>query len=86
MKKIAIGLIHLYQKFISPLLGPRCKYYPSCSSYTEIAIANYGFRGILIGAWRIIRCNPWSNGGVNFVKGVPTNIQKTHERAPVLYL
>lgn len=86
MKKLAIGLIHLYQRFISPVLGPRCKYYPSCSSYTEIAIAKYGFQGILMGAWRIIRCNPWSNGGVDFVKGVPTNTQKTHKRAPVLYL
>jgi putative component of membrane protein insertase Oxa1/YidC/SpoIIIJ protein YidD len=39
-----------------------------------------------MGAWRIMRCNPWSNGGVDFVKGVPTNTQKTHERAPVLNL
>jgi len=86
LKTLLIAPIHFYQKFISPLLGPRCKYYPSCSSYTEIAIANYGIKGIAMGAWRIFRCNPWSNGGVDFVKGVPTNTQKTHERAPVLYL
>ena len=67
MRDLLIKPIHFYQKFISPILGPRCKYYPSCSSYTEIAIANYGLKGIAMGAWRIMRCNPWSHGGVDYV-------------------
>ncbi len=57
-------LIRGYQYFISPLLGARCKYYPSCSAYTLEAIRVHGpLKGVGLGAWRILRCNPFSNGG-----------------------
>jgi putative membrane protein insertion efficiency factor len=61
-------LITFYQKFISPGFAPRCKYYPSCSSYALTAIQSYGLKGIAMAAWRVLRCNPWSHGGVDYVK------------------
>jgi putative membrane protein insertion efficiency factor len=67
MKKLIISVIHFYQKWISPSFAPRCKYYPSCSSYTATAIENYGLKGLFMSAWRLLRCNPWSHGGVDYV-------------------
>ena len=67
MRTLLVGLIHVYQKWISPAFGPRCKYYPSCSSYAATAIQEYGVRGIAMAAWRLLRCNPWSQGGVDYV-------------------
>ena len=64
MKKIIIFLIRVYQNSISPLLGKNCRFIPSCSQYTIEAIQEYGeVKGILMGAKRIIRCNPFSKGG-----------------------
>lgn len=58
--------IHAYRLLVSPLLGPRCKYYPTCSRYGLDAIREWGvFRGSVLAAWRILRCNPWSHGGVD---------------------
>lgn len=62
-----LGLIKIWQKFIAPGLAPRCKYYPSCSHYTYEAIKKYKIVGIFLGAWRVIRCNPFSHGGVDYV-------------------
>jgi putative membrane protein insertion efficiency factor len=60
----SIQAIRFYQRGISPLLGARCKYHPSCSAYTLEAIQKYGFvKGVFKGAWRIVRCNPFSKGG-----------------------
>jgi hypothetical protein len=67
MKKILTAPIKFYQKWISPALTPRCKYYPSCSSYAVTAIETYGLKGIAMSAWRLMRCNPWSHGGVDYV-------------------
>ena len=67
MKKILTAPIKLYQKWISPALAPRCKYYPSCSSYAVTAIETYGLKGIAMSDWRLMRCNPWSHGGVDYV-------------------
>ena len=67
MKKILVAPIKFYQKWISPAFGPRCKYYPSCSSYAVTAIETYGIKGIAMSAWRLMRCNPWSPGGVDYV-------------------
>jgi len=50
------------------MFGPRCKYYPSCSSYAVTAIENYGLKGIAMSLWRLMRCNPWSHGGVDYVQ------------------
>ena len=60
-------LISFYQKFISPAFAPRCKYYPSCSSYALTAIQSYRLKGVAMAAWRVMRCNPWSHGGVDYV-------------------
>lgn len=66
---LALGLIRLYQRWISPLLGPRCRFYPSCSAYAAEAIARYGFwRGCWLSARRLVRCHPWHPGGYDPVK------------------
>jgi uncharacterized protein len=56
--------IFVYQKVISPALPRRCKYEPTCSRYAVLAIREYGIiRGLVLAAWRLLRCNPWSLGG-----------------------
>ncbi|MBQ8582556.1 MAG: membrane protein insertion efficiency factor YidD [Ruminococcus sp.] len=66
MKYIAIALINFYRKFISPLFPAKCKYYPTCSAYALTAVKRFGFiRGTLLAVWRILRCNPWSLGGID---------------------
>ena len=68
MKYPLLALIKLYQWTISPLLGPVCRYYPSCSHYGYTAIDRHGaVKGTVLTAWRILRCNPWSPGGVDHV-------------------
>lgn len=63
-----MGFIRLYQLTISPLIGPTCKYYPSCSHYGLEAVKRHGaLRGTVLTSWRVLRCNPWSNGGVDEV-------------------
>lgn len=55
-----------YRRFISPGLAPRCRYYPSCSAYAEEAIRELGaVRGTILAGWRLLRCNPLSNGGLD---------------------
>jgi len=67
MKHILILILRGYQKFISPYFAPRCKYYPTCSQYSIDAIREYGsIRGIVMTAWRLVRCNPFSHGGVDY--------------------
>ena len=64
MNKILIAFIKVYQYTLSPLLGPRCRYYPSCSNYAVDALREHGaVRGLGLAAWRLLRCNPFSNGG-----------------------
>ncbi|MDP9025720.1 MAG: membrane protein insertion efficiency factor YidD [Candidatus Eremiobacteraeota bacterium] len=60
--------IDVYQRTISPLLGPNCRFYPSCSQYAKEAVLKHGFlRGVSLGIQRIARCNPWNPGGVDLV-------------------
>ena len=72
MKKLCIYLIELYQKSISKIIESqniKCKFYPSCSEYTKQAIEKYGvFRGGIYGIKRILKCNPFSNGGYDPLK------------------
>ena len=72
MKKVLIFIIKKYQKVISPILsekGCNCKYYPTCSEYTIQAIKKYGcLKGSLLGAKRILKCNPFSKGGYDPLK------------------
>jgi putative membrane protein insertion efficiency factor len=68
--KLLIHLVKAYQYLLSPLLGSNCRFYPTCSSYTIEAIKLHGAgRGFVMGAWRIVRCNPFSKGGYEPVPG-----------------
>lgn len=64
MRGLFLTLIRFYQKFISPLMGSNCRFYPSCSNYTYQAIERHGaLRGSWMGIKRISRCHPWNPGG-----------------------
>jgi uncharacterized protein len=68
-RAIAGAPIVIYQRAISPGLPRRCKYEPTCSRYALDAIRAYGIlRGIVLAAWRLLRCNPWSDGGYDPVQ------------------
>jgi putative membrane protein insertion efficiency factor len=63
---VMLALIGAYQRWVSPALPQRCKYYPTCSAYTAQAIRELGpIRGSIVGAWRLLRCNPLSDGGID---------------------
>jgi putative membrane protein insertion efficiency factor len=69
VRQIAALPVHAYRAIVSPLLGPRCKYHPTCSRYALDAIREVGVvRGTILAAWRLLRCNPWSHGGVDHVR------------------
>ncbi len=64
MSWFLVALIKVYQYTLSPLFGPRCKYYPSCSNYAIEALREHGvLRGLGLASWRLLRCNPFSDGG-----------------------
>ena len=64
MKTIALKMIKFYQTHMSPNMTSRCRFSPSCSEYVYMAIDRFGFfRGGFIGLWRLLRCNPFSQGG-----------------------
>lgn len=66
MKYVLMLPLYIYKKIISPLFPARCKYYPTCSSYAVQAIGRFGvIRGSILAAWRLLRCNPWSEGGID---------------------
>lgn len=72
MKQAALAAIRFYKRNISPALPPGCRYQPTCSEYTYEAIERYGIiRGIFLGAWRLLRCNPFSKGGLDPVPERP---------------
>jgi hypothetical protein len=68
VRYLGIGFVRLYQLVVSPLLAPgTCKYHPSCSQYAIDAMQKYGLvRGSAKAGWRLLRCNPWSRGGVDY--------------------
>lgn len=67
-KTCAIKLIWVYQHSLSYFIGNQCRFYPSCSHYTQEAIEKHGLvRGITLGAKRIARCHPWHPGGIDLV-------------------
>lgn len=66
VREVFLAPVHLYRWLISPNLKPRCRYYPSCSSYAVEAVRELGIvRGTIVASWRIVRCNPWSSGGID---------------------
>lgn len=63
-RRVVLIPLRVYQRLISPALGARCRYYPSCSEYAAQAIERFGIlRGLVLAGWRLLRCNPWSHGG-----------------------
>jgi uncharacterized protein len=85
MKRFARSLVQapivFYQRFISPGLPRRCRYEPTCSRYAVRAIGEYGIlRGLVLAAWRLLRCNPWSRGGYDPVEA--QGVFRTHPRHP----
>lgn len=63
-----VGLVRAYQAVVSPWFAPTCRYYPSCSAYAVTALRMHGpIKGLLAAGWRLLRCNPWSAGGVDHV-------------------
>jgi len=61
--------IRLYRRFVSPLLPPACRFLPSCAEYSALAIERHGLvRGALLAAWRLLRCNPLTRGGLDPVR------------------
>ena len=64
MVKVLVGCIRLYQRWLSPWLGQNCRFYPSCSQYAIDALRIHGVVfGLLYATWRILRCNPFCEGG-----------------------
>jgi putative membrane protein insertion efficiency factor len=81
MKSLALGLLRLYKRWISPAFLPSCRYVPTCSEYAMEAVERYGvLRGGMMAAWRVCRCHPLAKGGLDPVvkdgEGNPTHSQK----------
>lgn len=75
-RNVLISPILLWRKIVSPLYGNVCRYYPSCSSYGLTSVQRFGLlRGVPMMVWRILRCNPWSQGGVDEVPEGPNWLQ-----------
>jgi uncharacterized protein len=78
LRAASVVPIRIYQRLISPALGSRCKYYPSCSEYAVQSIRRFGIlRGLVLAGWRLLRCNPWSHGGFDPVEN--QRLFKSHE-------
>ncbi|MCC2028430.1 membrane protein insertion efficiency factor YidD [Microbacterium sp. NPDC077644] len=68
-RNLVLGFLTAYRAVISPIYGDVCAYYPSCSAYAVGAVQQHGaIKGAALSAWRILRCNPWSKGGVDDVR------------------
>ncbi|ARD06887.1 membrane protein insertion efficiency factor YidD [Lactobacillus amylolyticus] len=79
LKKAMISLVRFYQKFISPLFPPSCRYYPTCSNYMIDALKKHGpILGLIMGICRILRCNPFVRGGVDPVPDNFTIFRNPH--------
>ena len=69
MRALVLAPIRLYQRLLSPLIPARCKYHPSCSEYAVQAVRAHGpARGLVLAGWRLLRCNPLSDGGIDRVE------------------
>jgi hypothetical protein len=67
MRYAAMSVVYVWRWTFGPLFAGSCKYHPSCSQYALDALRTYGFfRGSVLAGWRLLRCNPWSHGGVDF--------------------
>lgn len=81
MKRLLLGMIGFYQRRISPALGPRCRFHPTCSSYAKEAIEVHGgFKGFFLTLWRLLRCQPLCKGGYDPVP-LPDKRQRSGNRS-----
>jgi putative membrane protein insertion efficiency factor len=68
MKDVAVSIIGIYQRFISPLLPASCIYTPTCSEYAKQSLLKHGFfKGLVLSVIRVLKCGPWSKGGLDEV-------------------
>ncbi|MFO7667514.1 MAG: membrane protein insertion efficiency factor YidD [Desulfobacterales bacterium] len=66
MNNTVLFFIRAYQNVISPMIGPVCRFYPSCSEYAYVAIDRYGLiKGVFLAIKRILKCNPYNPGGID---------------------
>jgi len=79
---VVLAPISAYQRFISPAMPRRCKYYPTCSAYAVDAVREFGvLRGLVLAGWRLLRCNPFSHGGYDPVSN-QTLFKRHRDEAP----
>jgi len=80
IRRLVVLPIRAYQQVISPALPRRCKYEPTCSAYAAQAVQEFGIlRGLVLAAWRLLRCNPFSHGGFD-----PVSAQRVFRRRPAV--
>ena len=91
MKSLALRLLRLYKRWISPAFPPSCRYVPTCSEYAMEAVERYGaLRGGIMAAWRVLRCHPLAKGGYDpavkagAVRRSSPGISRRDEQAPSL--
>ena len=87
MNSLALAMLRLYKRWISPAFPPSCRYVPTCSEYAMEAVERYGaLRGGMMAAWRLLRCHPLATGGLDPVVkdglGNPTHSQKARMSGP----
>lgn len=69
MTQLALTVLRMYKRWVSPLLPSACRFHPTCSEYTMDAIQKYGvLRGVSMGLWRLLRCHPFHHGGFDPVR------------------
>jgi putative membrane protein insertion efficiency factor len=81
LARVLTLLVRGYQVVLSPLFGPRCRFYPSCSAYAVEAIGTHGaIRGTWLAIRRLLRCHPWNPGGVDHVPPRARRIRHSHDQ------
>ncbi|HXP98993.1 MAG TPA: membrane protein insertion efficiency factor YidD [Solirubrobacteraceae bacterium] len=80
LRELAAAPLVAWHAVVSPLIAPRCRYEPSCSRYAAQAIHEFGIlRGVVLAAWRLLRCNPFSRGGFDPPSAQRLFVAHTHE-------
>jgi len=81
--KTLLILVRAYRYALSPMLGQHCRFHPSCSAYAEQALRQHGaIKGLGLGLWRLLRCNPFSTGGYDPVPGTATTSHRSTDIFP----